>query len=86
MAFRITEHAQAGIRERQIPQDWVMSLSERPQQIVVGFGNRKIFQGRFKDADNKEWLLRLVVESDSVDTLVITAYKTSQVGRYWRES
>ncbi len=86
MAFRITDHAQVSIRERQISQDWVLSLAEKPQQIVAGFGNRKIIQGRFRDSNNKEWLLRLVIESNQADTMVITAYKTSQVQRYWRES
>jgi len=47
-------------------------------------GGRKIRQKKYS-LDNKEVLLRVVVDDEKDRLVVVTAYLTSQIKRYWRQ-
>lgn len=72
------------IRQRKIPIDWIEETLNSPEQVVDGFGGRKIRQKKYS-LDNKEVLLRVVVDDEKDRLVVVTAYLTSQIKRYWRQ-
>jgi hypothetical protein len=53
-------------------------------KLCPAMGDRKVAQSKIL-VDNKEYLLRIVYENKGESRFVITAYLTSQVGRYWKE-
>ena len=84
MNILITEHAEFEMRRRQIPLALVQQVIQEPQQIVPSRKGRLIYQSRFfDDQQNKEMLLRVVLEIEVDNFWVVTAYKTSQIEKYW---
>jgi hypothetical protein len=66
--------------------DRVRQVAENPEQLIDE-DERKVAQSRFVDpTGEREHLLRVVYEPEGDDKLVITAYKTSKVRKYWRPS
>jgi hypothetical protein len=60
-------------------------LSRAPGQLLEEAG-RRIAQSRYTDpAGGGEFLIRVIYEPVGEDKLVITAYQTSKVGKYWRD-
>jgi hypothetical protein len=68
---------------RGIAIEWVEETVRIPEQVVDGYGGRKVAQ-RKMNREGKEYLLRVVYEETSERITVVTAYLTSQVNRYWR--
>lgn len=85
MEYRLTEHAELEMQRRQVPSEWVESIMHSPEQIVVGFGGRKVYQGRVS-ADGKTYLLRLIVEDRHTLPVIVTVYRTSKIEKYWEQS
>jgi hypothetical protein len=50
---------------------------------VEGYGGRRVRQKKYV-VNDKEMLLRVVVHEEKERLVVITAYLTSQIKRYWR--
>ncbi len=69
---------------RGIPNDWVIEALTSPDQVVEGYGGRKVAQRRYT-IRGKDRLLRVVFEETSEKYIVITAYLTLAVKRYWKE-
>jgi len=66
---------------------WMQRIKEAinsPMQIVEGYGGRKVAHRRYIIED-KEYLLRVIYEEKEDMHVVVTAYLTSQVERYWKE-
>jgi len=62
--------------------EWVLAA---PQQILEE-GKRKIAQSRLTDpATGKEHLLRVLYEDRGETRVVVTAYRTSKIAKYWRQ-
>ena len=85
MDYRLTDHAELEMQRRQVPREWVESVMHSPEQIVVGFGGRKVYQGRVS-ADGKTYLLRLIVEDWHTPPVIVTMYRTSKIEKYWEQS
>lgn len=83
--YRLTEHAELEIQRRQIHLEWIDVVMTKPEQIVSGFGGRKVYQGRVASGD-KTFLLRLVVEDLFTPPVIVTVYRTSKIEKYWRQS
>jgi hypothetical protein len=71
------------IEQRKIPRKWIDEAIYFPEQVVDGYGGRKVRQKRYV-LEGKEMLLRAVVDEGTEKFIVITAYLTSQIERYWR--
>jgi hypothetical protein len=69
---------------RGIPVEWIEETINYPDQIVEGYGGRKVAPKKYMIKD-KEYLLRVVYEDKEEMNIVLTAYLTSQVVRYWKE-
>jgi len=55
-----------------------------PDQTVGGYGGRRVAHKKHKIGGN-DYLLRVVFERKEETDVVLTAYVTSQVARYWKE-
>jgi hypothetical protein len=69
--------------QRGLTEDQLLDVLKAPDQIVKGYGGRKVAQKKYKMGEG-EFLLRVVYEEGQNTLKVITAYLTSKVRRYWR--
>ena len=84
MNILITEHAEFEMQRRQVPLDIVQRVVENPEQIVPSRKGRLIYQSRFFDEqEDKEMLLRVILDIEGDDFWVVTVYKTSRIEQYW---
>ena len=80
--FEIIPLALKKIGRRKIPQQWIEETVNRPDQTVDGYRGRKVRQKKYI-VGGKEMLLRVVYE-EKEKLIVVTAYLTSKIKRYWR--
>ena len=76
--------ARKKLERRGISEEWINETINGPGQIVDGYGRRNVAQKKYI-IGSKEYLLRVVYEEHQNLRVVITAYLTSQVMRYWKE-
>ncbi|HHT9120685.1 MAG TPA: DUF4258 domain-containing protein [Candidatus Hypogeohydataceae bacterium YC41] len=76
--------ARRKMEKRGIKEEWVIEAVESPEQLVAGYGNRQVAHKRI-DLGEQKRLLRVVYEVAETRFIVITAYLTSQIARYWKE-
>jgi Domain of unknown function (DUF4258) len=69
---------------RSVPDEWVIETVKSPEQVVEGYGGRNVAHRRYS-IQGKPRLLRVVFEDTPDKYIVITAYLTSAVKRYWKE-
>lgn len=82
--IRITEHAKFQMNRRGITEMFVLKVVKNPEQKTKLRSKRCICQSRyFNKSEEREMLVRVVVEQTNDDLKVITAYKTSRVDKYW---
>ena len=84
MPFVISRHAQEEIERRQIPRGWLEALLMDPQQRVPQSDGKVVLQSRMASEQGKVFLLRAVVAVDRDPPIVVTAYQTSRIEKYWR--
>jgi len=76
--------AQRKAGRRGIKSEWIERAVREPEQVVGGYGGRSVAHKKLILAE-KEYLLRIVYEETAEKFVVVTAYLTSQVDRYWKE-
>ena len=69
---------------RVIPFDLLDSVLQHPQQIVPERAGRKAHQSRLDFGGGKIFLLRAIVDDEVDPAIVVTVYRTSKIGKYWR--
>ena len=78
-------HARARLLERSIDLRLVHKALEHPDE-VRGIGAQKIIHKRYVDSQsNKEYLLRIFLEDRHGEWTILSVYRTSKIGKYWRE-
>lgn len=85
MDFRLSRHAEWEMTRRGIPLTLVHAVMDQPEQRLVddsGTG-RWIHQSRLLFEDGKMYLLRVVVDEDERPPVIVTAYRTSKIEKYW---
>lgn len=80
-SFRISEHARAEMARRNIDDSVLWAVISEPEQIVPVRPGRSIYQSRI-ESDTR--LLRVVVDEDRQPAIVVTAYRTSNLRKYWQ--
>ena len=73
------------IKQRGIPLEWVGQTLGSPDQITKGYEGRKVAQ-KLYNVNDKRMLLRVVFETAEEVNVIITAYLTTQIERYWRNT
>jgi len=84
MKIVITSHARLMMGRRQIGEEDVLYVAASPQQVVSLQGARMVYQSRLHDSiEGKEMLYRIILEQREEEVIIITAYKTSRIDKYW---
>lgn len=76
--------ARKKMERRGIPEIWVDAALRSPDRVVEGHGGRSVAQQR-RRIRRREKLLRVVFEETQDKYVVITAYLTSDIRRYWKD-
>ena len=77
--------AERKLARRGIPREWVVETIRTPDQVVESYGGRVVAQRRYR-VRAKDMLLRVVYDETEQHYVVVTAYLTSAVTRYWKGS
>jgi len=80
---RFSDHARVEIVRRGIPYEVVERVLNNPEQVVPEHGGLAARQSRV-ESDGKQYLVRVVVAERPDATVVVTVYRTSRIGKYWR--
>ncbi len=85
MDFRLSHHAEWEMTRRGIPLVLVQVVMDHPEQRLVdeSRAGRWIHQSRLQFEDGKMYLLRVVVNEGEQPPVIITAYRTSKIEKYW---
>ena len=82
--YRLSTHAREEIERRKIPLALLEAVLEKPDQTVPERGTLKAYQSKC-DIGGKMFLLRVIVD-DTVDpAVVVTAYRTTRIEKYWEK-
>jgi hypothetical protein len=84
LGYEIIPLALKKIAQRRIPLLWIEETLNSPDQIVEGYERRQVAQKTYYQGDRK-MLLRIIFELQGDKRVVVTAYITSQIERYWRQ-
>ena len=76
--------ARKKIEKRGIPEAWVSEALQNADQVVEGHGGRSVAQQR-RIIRRREKLLPVIFEDTEDKYVVITAYLTSDMERYWKD-
>ena len=75
--------ARRKMERRGVPENWVLDALQAPDQVVPGYAGRLVAQKRIQ-VMGSPMLLRVVHEETEERIVVVTAYLTSAIDRYWR--
>jgi len=74
------------MNRRQISEELVKSAIKNPEQRYIARKGRVALQSKYKNSiEQKEMLLRVIGKEVNEVFIVITAYKTSKIEKYWKE-
>ena len=85
MQFTFTSHAKVEIARRQLDIAQVEDVASNPGQIVLQEAKRQVMQSLIEGKEGKIYLLRVIVDLSSMPPSIITAYRTSNIAKYWRK-
>jgi hypothetical protein len=83
--YHITDHARFEMGRRGIGENVVADVLRSPEQRLPVRPGRVVLQSRVSVA-GKQYLVRVVVDVDREPAAVVTVYRTTRIGKYWRES
>jgi hypothetical protein len=80
---RWTTHAEANLRDRAIERAEAADTLEAPDRRIAGRGGRTVMVRRYDDRIlDQPMALCVVVEEQAGETVVVTVYKSSKLGKY----
>jgi len=82
--IEFTKYSELQTQERNIEKQDVIDTLQSPEQILLGKRGREIAQNKLK-REGEEGLLRVIFEEKADTKIVITAYWTSKIEKYWRQ-
>jgi len=83
--YVITEHALFEMKRRSIGEDVVRAILQSPQQAIDVRSGRIVLQSMvLMGVPGQEYLVRVFVDIDRNPAEVVTVYRTSKIGKYWR--
>ena len=84
MTFELSPHAREEMVRRAILLDLLESVLQNPQQVIPERSGRKAYQSQLDFGTGKIFLLRAIVDDEVDPAIVVTVYRTSKIGKYWR--
>ena len=83
--IRLTEHTGKNIVERDIPVDIMYETINNPDIKLFQGYNRFIYMKLYFDSElAEEMLLRVIIEEELNEIIVVTVYKTSKIDKYFK--
>jgi hypothetical protein len=82
--YSMSPHAALEIRRRGIDEAAVRAVLAAPEQREVVRPGREVLQS-LTELGGKRYLIRVFVDVDRRPAEVVTAYRTSRIGKYWRQ-
>jgi len=79
----LPRHAREQMERREIPAAVVDAVLGKPEQVTVEDQGRRAHQSRF-DLGGRIFLVRAIVDASVDPAVVVTVYRTSRIGKYWR--
>jgi hypothetical protein len=84
MEFRLSDHAAKELERRGVSRDLVQIVMDSPEQTLPQREGRTIYQSRFGTGEGRTFLVRAVVNDGEDPPVVVTAYRTTHLDKYWR--
>ena len=81
MEFSFSKHALEQIEHRGITLQTAYEVLQSPDHVIEQ-GDKRIYQSVISE-NGKQYLIRIFVNKDKIPQLVITAYKTSKISKYY---
>lgn len=87
MYFRLSQHAKTELLRRAVTEESAIQVAREPQQILPARNGLECRQSKiFDPTTGKPYLLRVIVNQNEIPNVIVTAYKTSKVTKYWRSA
>jgi hypothetical protein len=83
MGFSISKHAREQIEAREIPISCLLTVSKSPDQKYDNEKDETVCQSKVVFGE-KMYLLRVFVNFKKNPAVIISAYRTSNINKYWR--
>ncbi|PWK29218.1 uncharacterized protein DUF4258 [Arcicella aurantiaca] len=80
--FDLSLHAIEQIKNRGVPEEIVFEVLENPDRIDSEEEGQLIYQKLVLFDGQKQYLVRVFVNSDKIPNLVKTVYRTSKLSKY----
>ncbi|TKB92297.1 MAG: DUF4258 domain-containing protein [Nitrospira sp.] len=85
--YIFTDHARLEILRRGLSEEMVRAILLAPEQRIEVRPGREVLQSKISSGQpGKVFLIRVFVDIDRRPAEVVTAYRTSKIEKYWRES
>jgi hypothetical protein len=83
--YRLTDHARFEMKRRGISEAEIARVLSAPEQADLVRPGRAVYQSRTEFGEpGKTYLLRVFVDIDRQPVEVVTAYRTSNIEKYWK--
>jgi len=82
--YVITNHASFEMKRRGISPRQVQNVLKNPGQRLTIRNGRDVLPSQISEG-GRRFLIRVFVDVDRSPAEVVTAYRTSRIGKYWRE-
>ena len=83
MRFHYSKHLHEELDRRKTPRNLLEQVLQGPEQKVPELDNITCYQSRV-EIEGKLYLLRVMVNETVDPPVVVTAYRTSKISKYWR--
>lgn len=83
--FHLSKHLTEEIERRKLSKELIERVLQAPEQKTPELDNITCFQSRV-EIGGKRYLLRVMVNETVKPPIVVTAYRTSKITKYWRKS
>jgi len=84
MKFKISRHAKEQIKRRSISLKLLKTVLDNPEQIVIEQTGKQVYQSQVDAGKGKTFLVRVIIDNNKIPPVVVTAYRTTNIKKYWR--
>ena len=82
--YRVSAHAEGQIKRRGLTREIIFDVLNRPDQMIeLGISEIAYQKIIFFSKENKDYLVRVIISIAKQPNLIITAYKTSKISKYY---
>lgn len=85
LEYAMSRHAAFEMERRGVDEALVRRVLGAPEQRVAVRSGRDVLQSRV-EIDGRTYLVRVFVDVDRRPAEVVTAYRTSKIEKYWRNT